>query len=185
MRKKAQERKRSAMSPNSSISNMSSSSESNNPQVDLMPIMETKERSFYDTRTSPISKSSSLSSNNPPVDSMLNVETKEQSFYDTGGLEMMVPWGNKDQEEGESEKGYSMDEIWKNIDLFESDSPIGYSEEGCNFSCQTMGSPIWNYFPDLLWMTEEDEESKMSVPHTTEHFFENYDQIKSSKLFAG
>ncbi|GFZ13222.1 myb domain protein 59 [Actinidia rufa] len=185
MRKKAQARKRSAMPPTPSISNISSSSESNNPQVDSMPITETKERSFYDTRTSPIYKSSSLSSNNPPVDSMLIVETKERSFYDTGGLEMMVPWQNKDQEEGESEKGYSMDEIWKNIDLFESGTPIGYSEEGCTFSCQTMASPIWNYCPDLLWMTEEDEESKMSIPHTTEQFFAYYDQIKSSKLFAG
>ena len=153
MRKKAQERKRSAMSPTSSNSNISSSSESNNPQVDSMPIVETKELSFYGTgrilaQSSPISRSSSLSSSNPPVDSMPIMETKERSFYDTGG--------KKDQEEGESEKGCSMDEIWKNIDLFESDSPIGYSEEGCNFSCQTMASPIWNYFPDLLWMTEED-----------------------------
>ncbi|XP_057508580.1 LOW QUALITY PROTEIN: transcription factor MYB48-like [Actinidia eriantha] len=190
MRKKAQERKRSAMSPTSSNSNISSSSESNNPQGDSMPIVETKERSFYGTgrilaQSSPIPKSSSLSSSNPPVDSMPIVETEERSFYDTGGLEMMVPCGKKDLEEGESEKGYSMDEIWKNIDYFESDTIIGYREDGCNLSFQTMASPIWNYCPDLLWMTEEDEESKMSIPYTPDNCFAYYDQIKSSKLFVG
>ncbi|KAI8019677.1 hypothetical protein LOK49_LG04G02283 [Camellia lanceoleosa] len=91
MRKKAQERKK-AMSPPSNLS----SSVSNNPPVDLMPFMETKERSFYDT-------------------------------------------------------GYSMDDIWEDIVLSESDM--------MKTVCETiMASPIWNYCPpppDMLWMMED------------------------------
>ncbi|PSR90031.1 Transcription factor like [Actinidia chinensis var. chinensis] len=158
LRKKAQERKQ-AMSPPSSISNSSSSASSNAP-VDYMPVAETKERSFYDTGgvlapSSWISRNSSFS-NNPPMDLMPVMETKGRSFYDTGGdLEIFAPKGKKDKEVEESEKVYSMDDIWKDIDLSE--------------NCQTITSPIWNYCPDLLWMMEE-EESKM-FPAINDPFF--------------
>ncbi|GFZ17991.1 myb domain protein 59 [Actinidia rufa] len=112
LRKKAQERKQ-AMSPPSSISNSGV----------LAP-------------SSWISRSST-SSNNPPMDLMPVMETKGRSFYDTGGdLEIFAPKGKKDKEVEESEKVYSMDDIWKDIDLSE--------------NCQTITSPIWNYCPDLL-----------------------------------
>ncbi|GFS42876.1 myb domain protein 59 [Actinidia rufa] len=158
MRKKAQERKQ-AMSPLSSISNNSSSA-SSNALVDYMPVVETKERSFYDTG-GVLAPSSSIfrsysSSNNPPMDSMPVIETKGQSFYDTGGdLEISAPKGKKDKEVEASEKVYPMDDIWKDIDLSE------------NFL--TMTSPIWNYCPDLQWMMEE-EESKM-FPAISDPFF--------------
>ncbi|KAL6967455.1 hypothetical protein U1Q18_033265 [Sarracenia purpurea var. burkii] len=157
MRKKAQERKRAASSPRpSSISYCSSSASTNAPTVISMPIMETKQqRSFYDTGgvlaapSSSISKSSSPNNPPPATDSMPLI----------GDIKMLTPVGKKDQEVGESkEKGYSMDDIWKDIDLSGND-PVK-SAYGCNFSCQTMASPIWNYCPDLLWMVEE-EESKM------------------------
>ena len=158
MRKKAQERKQ-AMSPLSSISNNSSSA-SNNAPVDYMPVVETKERSFYDTG-GVLAPSSSIfrsysSSNNSPMDSMPVIETKVQNFYDTGGdLEISAPKGKKDKEMEASEKVYPMDDIWKDMDLSE------------NFL--TMTSPIWNYCPDLQWMMEE-EESKM-FPAISDPFF--------------
>ncbi|KAF7120428.1 hypothetical protein RHSIM_Rhsim13G0087000 [Rhododendron simsii] len=141
MRKKAQERKQ-TMSPPSSGSNCSSSASSNAP-ADSMPNTE----SF-----SP--------SNNPAVDSMPVKETKERSFYDTGGdIEMWAPMGKKDKEVEESDKVYSMDDIWKDIDL----------ENDTIKSIQAMASPIWNYCPDLLWMMEE-ADSKM-FPTMTDQFF--------------
>ncbi|GMP89215.1 hypothetical protein CsSME_00040886 [Camellia sinensis var. sinensis] len=181
MRKKAQERKR-ATSPISSVSNCSSAS--SNAPVDSTPVVETKERSFYDTggvvfapSSISTSKSSSASlSNNPPMDSRVTVaETKEISFFDTGGLEMSVPKGKKDQEE------YSMDDIWKDIGMSENETiksyHDGYGEEGCNFFGQTMTSPVWNYAPDLAWMMEE-EESKL-FPAISDQIFGCYEQASS------
>ena len=154
MRKKAQERKR-TMFPSSSLSNSSSSS-----------------------------------SNSRPVDSMPVVETKERSFYDTGGLDnnmmLAAPRGKKTNQE-EEQKGNFMDEIWKDLP-FSEDDPIkpvcdgGYSEEGCNFSSQTLVSPLWDYRPDSLWMMDE-EEIKMFLP-TNDQFFPLYghDHNQSSYL---
>ncbi|CAL5388982.1 unnamed protein product [Camellia sinensis] len=128
---------------------------------------------------SPPSNSSSSISNNPPVDSMPFVETKERSFYDTGGDhdQMLTPKGiNKGFEEGEStETGYSMDDIWEDIALSESNT--------MKTVCETiMASPIWNYCPpppDMLWMMEENKESKM-FPAITDPFFACYDQESSN-----
>lgn len=87
-------------------------------------------------------------------------ETKERSFYDTGGdIEMWAPMGKKDKEVEESDKIYTMDDIWKDIDL----------ENDTIKSIQAMASPIWNYCPDLLWMMEE-VDSKM-FPTMTDQFF--------------
>ncbi|KAI8006454.1 hypothetical protein LOK49_LG07G00390 [Camellia lanceoleosa] len=92
-----------------------------------------KKKSAEDLRNSSSNSSSSVS-NNPPVDSMPFMETKERSFYDTG---------------------YSMDDIWEDIALSESDR--------MKTVCETiMASPIWNYCPpspDILWIMEENEES--------------------------
>ncbi|CAL5391801.1 unnamed protein product [Camellia sinensis] len=104
---------------------------------------------------SPPSNSSSSVSNNPPVDLMPFMETKERSFYDTGGDhdQMLTPKGiNKGFEEGEcTETGYSMNDIWEDIALSESDT--------MKTVCETiMASPIWNYCPpppDMLWMMED------------------------------
>jgi myb proto-oncogene protein len=132
------------------------------------------------------SNSSSFESNNPPVDSMPFMETQERSFYDTGGLEMLAPRGKntKQEDQKEMEKGYSLDDIWKEISICEIDTVEGYSEEGCNLSSQTMTSPIWNHFPDMLSMMEQ-EESTIFVPNMTDQFFAGYEQFKSSTLTAG
>lgn len=123
------------------------------------------------------SNSSSFESNNPPVDSMPFMETQERSFYDTGGLEMLAPRGKntKQEDQKEMEKGYSLDDIWKEISI---------CEEGCNLSSQAMTSPIWNHFPDMLSMMEQ-EESTIFVPNMTDQFFAGYEQFKSSTLTAG
>ncbi|TKY67318.1 Transcription factor MYB48 [Spatholobus suberectus] len=69
--------------------------------------------------SSPVSSScqSSLSSNNHVVDSHASKEAGEESFYDTGGYDdMMGLIGinvGKDLQGGE--KGYPMDDIWKDI----------------------------------------------------------------------
>ncbi|KAM7501946.1 hypothetical protein LguiB_000850 [Lonicera macranthoides] len=49
MRKQAQEKKRAIASQSSSLSNSSSSSSLSTPHVDSIPLLESKERSFYDT----------------------------------------------------------------------------------------------------------------------------------------
>lgn len=142
MRKKAQEKKR-TLSPSSSLSNCSSSS-STSPTADSMPIMDTKER----------------------------------NFYDTGGLDKLAANGKKAELQEENEKGYSMDEIWNDIVLSNDDTikPVcgGYNEEVCDFSCPTIGSPIWDYSPYSLWMTDQ-EESKMFLP-TSEPFHSLFGQ---------
>ncbi|KAK8544975.1 hypothetical protein V6N12_025831 [Hibiscus sabdariffa] len=84
----------------------------------------------------------------------------EVSFYDTGGPAMAVI---------EDDKGYSMDEIWKDVDMSEEKTmELPLSDEGCNFSCPWMDmaspSPSWDIWWDYsLWKMDE-EESKMFVP---------------------
>ena len=79
------------------------------------------------------------------------------------------------------EKGYSMDDIWKDIDLSEENTikPVSYnySEEGCNFSCPSMAFPSWEYRWDSLWKMDE-EENKMFLP--TNQFLSSYEYGKAS-----
>ncbi|EOY34142.1 Myb domain protein 48 isoform 1 [Theobroma cacao] len=109
---------------------------------------------------------SSSSSTTTTVDSLPFSGNGKVSFYDTGGPNMIALAG-KNSPEFEDEKGYSMDDIWKDIDLSEENTlkPLGdnYSEEGCNFSCPSMSSPSWEYCWDLPWKMDE-EESKMFLP---------------------
>ncbi|KAL3518256.1 hypothetical protein ACH5RR_020845 [Cinchona calisaya] len=158
LRKTAQERKKAATSPSSSTSSFSNCS------------------------------SSVSNGNSPTVESVPISETKERSFYDTGGLGMLTAArGNKtsQEEEAMSQKVYSMDEIWKDIEFSEDDviQPIydGYGEGGCNFSSQTMASPVWDDHPVSLWMMD-DEETKM-FPPISNQFYSFYNQ--ESTIFAG
>nr|QST87256.1 transcription factor MYB59 [Abelmoschus esculentus] len=90
----------------------------------------------------------------------------EVSFYDTGGPVMAV---------FEDDTGYSMDEIWKDIDMSEektlelslsdNNSPV----EECNFSYPSMDF-WWDY---SLWKMDEDE-SKMFVPTNPIQFIRSY-----------
>lgn len=112
------------------------------------------------------SLSNSSSSSSTSLNPIPNVETKDRSFYDTGGNKI-------DEEENIEKDNYSMDEIWNDIISSEDDTinPVycdGFSEEVCNFSCPNLASPIWDYFPESLWMKDE-YESEMFLP-TSELF---------------
>ncbi|XP_022756595.1 transcription factor MYB48-like isoform X2 [Durio zibethinus] len=105
------------------------------------------------------------SSTTTTVDSLPFSGTGKVSFYDTGGPDMAALAG-KNSSEFQVEKGYSMDDIWKDIEMSEENTikPLSnYSEEGRNFSCPSMASPSWEYCWDLLWKMDE-EESKMFLP---------------------
>ncbi|XP_039043511.1 transcription factor MYB59-like [Hibiscus syriacus] len=90
--------------------------------------------------------------------------TGKVSFYDTGGPNTAASEGEKSQE-FEDEKGYSMDDIWKDIDMSEEKmiKPLtaNYCDQDCcNIFCHSMEKDIsW----DSLWKMEEDE-SKMFLP---------------------
>ncbi|KAH1224872.1 hypothetical protein AAZV13_11G129700 [Glycine max] len=139
---------------------------------------------------SPVSSScqSSLSSNNHVVDSHASKEVGEESCYDTGGYDdgmMMGLIGG--------EKGYSMDDIWKDIMSEEENNiynnnlqPVyeGHSEEGCNFSCppppMIMPSPPswdqYNISSQPLWVMDEEESNKMLFPTLSDQYFPYYEQ---------
>lgn len=139
MRKKAQERKR-AMSPSLSSSNCSSSS------------------NITTVNSSPETGDANTVNSFP--------ETEEASFYDTGGPEEVVP-DEKDSETLQGvDKGYSMDDIWRDIE--NSIEPVcdGFCEKdiSCNISCPSMVSPPWDYPSDAFWKMEE-EENKMFLPY--------------------
>ncbi|KAL2983942.1 hypothetical protein AAZX31_12G063400 [Glycine max] len=138
--------------------------------------------------SSPVSSScqSSLSSNNHVVDS----HASKESFYDTGGYDdmMMGLIGG--------EKGYSMDDIWKDIVLSGEENSIynnnnlqpvyeeGHSEEGFNFSCpppmMIMPSPPswdqYNISSQPLWVMDEEESNKMLFPTLSDQYFSHYEQ---------
>ncbi|PQQ00658.1 hypothetical protein Pyn_36454 [Prunus yedoensis var. nudiflora] len=97
------------------------------------------------------------------------------------GLEIKASSGAKktggDHQEQEDDKKrdqkeYSLDDIWKDINLPEVNSiePVynGYSEEACNIiSCPLMASPApWEYCSDSLWKMDE-EESKIEEERTS------------------
>nr|XP_043609642.1 transcription factor MYB59-like [Erigeron canadensis] len=144
MRKKAQENKKMMLSPSPSFSNSSSSS--------------------------------STCTNDPTADSMPMTETKERSFYDTGGIEMVsarsknnntIVKHNKEITSDEHHGIYSMDEIWKDIELLESNGGINldfdlYSE---------MAPQIWDYSLNNFWMMDggqQDFSRNMFFPATSD-----------------
>lgn len=98
-------------------------------------------------KKSSISPSSSFS--NSSSSSSISHEENERNFYDTGGLELLKAEGemkSSDQEQGgESMKIYSMDEIWKDIELLEE------NEETTNKPIMGSISPLWDYSLDSLW----------------------------------
>ncbi|KAL4283140.1 hypothetical protein GQ457_16G010900 [Hibiscus cannabinus] len=107
-----------------------------------------------------LSPSSSSSTNSHSSSSS---STGKVSFYDTGGPNMAALEGEKSRE-FEDGKGYSMDDIWKDIDMSEENmiKPLtaNYSDQdGCNIFCPSMEN---DYCWDSLWKMEE--ESKMFLP---------------------
>ncbi|KAI3772399.1 hypothetical protein L6452_03584 [Arctium lappa] len=115
------------------------------------------------------SSSSSICTCNPVVDSMPMIETKERSFYDTGGVEMFTIMKGKNNnnnnnfktstnsvsESTEGQEGYySMDEIWKDIDLLDDNSikPVFDPYSGLTASL------TWDYCLSTSWATDGHEE---------------------------
>ncbi|KAM3376231.1 transcription factor MYB48-like [Capsicum galapagoense] len=82
--------------------------------------------------SSSFSNTSSFYPNSPDVDFTPSTEDNERNIYDTGGFQKNV---------AENMKVYSMDEIWKDIEL---------SEENETMCKPIMPSPIWDYFPNNL-----------------------------------
>ncbi|KAG6762130.1 hypothetical protein POTOM_032615 [Populus tomentosa] len=108
------------------------------------------------------SSNCSSSSNITTVNSSSPPGTGDASFYDTGGLEQVASAGKNG--EAVQEKGYSMDDIWRDIENTIEPVCDGFSEEGCNFSYPSLASPLWEYCPDMLWSISV-EESKMFLPY--------------------
>lgn len=114
---------------------------------------------------SPSSSSSNCSSSspsNPIVESLPFTETGE-NFYDTGGPDIKASAEKQVEEEQGGEKGYSMDDIWKDIENTLSPGNGGYTEEGSSFPCPTLDFPTWDqYLSESPWTMVE--ESKMFLP---------------------
>ncbi|GAV57880.1 Myb_DNA-binding domain-containing protein [Cephalotus follicularis] len=110
---------------------------------------------------------SSSSSTITASDSQNFPDTGKASFYDTGGPKMIDLEGKKSEQVEEGDKGYSMDDIWKDIALSDKNiiQPVcdGYSEEGYSFFCPSMASPPWEDSLDSLWKMDE-EGSRLFLP---------------------
>ncbi|MBA0794770.1 hypothetical protein Gohar_019067, partial [Gossypium harknessii] len=137
MRKKAQEKKKAmpkSLSPSSSSSSITLSSSSS---------------------------TTTTTTTTTTVDSLPFSGTGKVSFYDTGGPKMAA-LGDKSSTDFKDEKGYySMDDIWKDIDMSEENmiKPLShnYSEEGCNIFCPSMASPSLDYCWDSLWKMDDED----------------------------
>ncbi|KAL5581071.1 hypothetical protein UlMin_013513 [Ulmus minor] len=125
-------------------------------------------------------KSCSSSSNITAVESVPFPKTGVESFYDTGGNQESASKEKIEEKQEEEVKGYSMDDIWKEMNLPEVDNLVpfydGYGEENCNFSSPLIASPSWEYCSDSLWNMDE-EESKI--------FFPTSDQFTSCFEYGG
>lgn len=88
--------------------------------------------------TSQSSSSSSISSSSSSMEFAPITEATGRSFYDTGGKGKDVISPSLEMQQ-ESTKVYSMDEIWKDIEL---------SEESKSLTHHAMNSPIWDFEPN-------------------------------------
>ncbi|OMO67647.1 hypothetical protein CCACVL1_20390 [Corchorus capsularis] len=125
--------------------------------------------------------SSSSSSTTTTVDSLPFSGTGKASFYDTGGhdddMVNNALAGKNSSPEFEEEKGYSMDDIWKDIDdiqLSEENNTLmkPLSDNNNNNLISSMASPPWDYCWDSLW--NEEESKNMFLP-TNNQFLACYE----------
>lgn len=127
-----------------------------------------EEKRAMSPSSSSSSNCSSSSPSNPTVESLPFTETGEKNFYDTEGLDIKASAEKPVEEEQGGEKGYSMDEIWKDIENTLIPGDDGYTEEGSSFPCPTLDFPTWDqYHSESPWTMAE--ESKMFLP--TSDFF--------------
>ncbi|XP_055835914.1 transcription factor MYB48 isoform X2 [Solanum dulcamara] len=100
-------------------------------------------------KKSSISPSSAFSNSSSPSSSSITHVENERNFYDTGGLELLQveeeKKSNDQEQDGKSMKVYSMDEVWKDIELLEE------NEETVNKPIMGSISPLWDYSLDSLW----------------------------------
>ncbi|OMO91313.1 hypothetical protein COLO4_18445 [Corchorus olitorius] len=120
--------------------------------------------------------SSSSSSTTTTVDSLPFSGTGKASFYDTGGHDgdmVNNALAGKNSPEFEEEKGYSMDDIWKDIDdqLSEENNTLMNNN---NNLISSMASPPWDYCWDSLWKMDEEESKNMFLP-TNNQFLACYE----------
>ncbi|KAK9055393.1 hypothetical protein SSX86_026476 [Deinandra increscens subsp. villosa] len=133
MRKKAQENKRTTSgspSPSLSLSQCSSSSSicTSNPTFTSMPMIETKERSFYDTGG---------------VEKITIMKGKNNSSFKSGATRVI-----SDASEEGQDGNYWMDDIWKDLDSLEDDHRIKpffdpYSEIAPSLTWDSCLSTSW------------------------------------------
>ena len=121
---------------------------------------------------SPLSSSSNCSSSspsNPIAESLPFTETREKSFHDTAGPDIKASAEKQVEEEQGGEKGYSMDDIWKDIGNTLIPGNDGCTEEGSSFPCPTLDFPTWDqYHSESPWTMAE--KSKMFLP-ACDHLF--------------
>ncbi|CAN7022169.1 hypothetical protein IGI04_023427 [Brassica rapa subsp. trilocularis] len=101
--------------------------------------------------------SSMTTTNTQDVSFESRMSSGKVSFYDTGG--------NRELNQEETKDGYSMDDIWKEIDHSAVNiiQPVKdfYLEQSYCLSYPNMASPTWESSLDSIWKMEEDK-SKMS-----------------------
>lgn len=129
MRKKANEdrtNKCGSSSPSLSLSNSSSSSggSSSPPAVDSGPIPETNERNFYDTG------------------GIFDEETTQQQQEEEADEEMVKKMDQQPQQQVYSS---SMDDIWKDMELWPEDDTKMKAEQ------EKGGCTMWNYWSEWVW----------------------------------
>ncbi|KAK4440838.1 Transcription factor [Sesamum alatum] len=116
------------------------------------------------TSSSSSSSSSSSNSSSPTKGFGPTTEAEGRSFYDTGGVDITTGGNKTGVQIEESAEVYSMDEIWKDIEL---------SEESSNLTSQGMIStpPLWDFWAaDSLWSVDGQDASKMdSFPFYYNH----------------
>lgn len=154
MRKKAQEMKKttsgfSSLSPSPSLSRCSSSSSSSictsNPTVTSMPMIEIKERSFYDTGG---------------IEKISVMKGKSNTNMKNGTIRV--------SDSREEQKGYyGMDEIWKDLDLLEDNSVKPFFDPYSEIA----PSLTWGSCLGTLWTLDaHDVFAENTFPLTSQHF---------------
>ena len=130
-----------------------------------------KKRANLSSPSTSVSYNSSYSSS-CTVNSMKIKDTNERNFFDTGGV---AAKGLVSDAEEIKKGDYSMDEIWNDI--------VSSDDDAITPVFSALASPIWDYCPDSLWITDQEKDTNMTVP-TSEPFHSLFGQ-EDIAFFAG
>lgn len=133
---------------------------------------EKKRTNLSSPSTSASYNSSYSSSCTPTVNSVKIKDTNERNFFDTGGVPAK---GSLKHAEEIKKSDYTMDEIWNDI--------VSSDDDAITPVCPTLASPIWDYCPDSLWITDQVKDTNMIVP-TSEPFHSLFGQ-DDLRFFSG